>query len=497
MEEMNLKNGLKKLLPVIIWSIILFGSAPFIIEEHRYLVGLLFLVSAVVLYGYFVWKDHKNYFSFQALFSGIWLFTLGLASFQLTEYQVDWIARSWWYSGVGYLCLICGLQLGRDLFPALSKKFNMHDWTVFKGEGRIIFGLKENRLFALCMAATVMSLLAFIINIYIKGYLPFFSDSPAAYTDFYTRFNIFIYAGTIASGLCYYCLKKQKLSRIKKILLWSAIIYLVFLMPTLIVSRGTFMVAALSLSAAVFFLNGRKLWVLVLCFVIMFAGYEVGSVARNLTDESLNALLQPKQIEISNDNNGNQQQEISQPENGEMNGLGEENNNTESQTGTAAPPIFQLPPKVLFFYTYLTVGHDNFDQAVRFSKSYAMGIRELVPFNVILRSDSLTEKIENAENYLVRPYLNTGNLFSDAYYDFHLFGIVFLSLLWGVGFGIIEAFFLKYQTPCSFMVYGNTLTPVFLSFFTPWMSIFAVWLLWGTTFLIFLGSSFSIRRKEI
>lgn len=488
MKELNLKDGLKGLLPVIIWSILLFGGTPFIIEEHRYLASLFYLMSAVVLYGYFVWKDHKNYFSFPALFSGIWLLTLGLAGLQLTDYQVAWVAKSWWYSGIGYLCLICGLQLGRGFFPILSKKLNMHNWTVFNEKSRIIFELKENRLFALCMVAATVSFLAFVVNIYIKGYLPFFSDSPAAYTDFYTRLNIFAYAGTIASGLCYYCLKKQKLSRMKRVLLWAAIIYLVFLLPLLIVSRGTFMVAALSLSAAVFFLNDRKFWVMVLCFVIMFAGYEVGSVARNLTDESLSVLLQPKQIEISNDNNGNQQQESDQRGNGEMNG---ENN------GTAASPVFQLPPKVLFFYTYLTVGHDNFDQAVRFSKSYAMGIRELVPFNVILRSDSLTKKIENAENYLVRPYLNTGNLFSDAYYDFHLFGIVFLSLIWGAGFGIIEAFFLKYQTPCSFMVYGNTLTPVFLSFFTPWMSIFAVWLLWGTAFLIFLGSSFSIRRKEI
>lgn len=493
MKELNLKDGLKELLPVIIWSILLFGFTPFFIEEHRYLASLVFLVSAVVLYGYFVWKDHKNYFSFPALFSGIWLLTLGLASLQLTDYQVDWVNESWWYSGIGYLCLICGLQLGRVIFPVLSKKFNMHDWTVFNRKSRIIFELKENRLFALCMVAAAVSLLAFIANIYVKGYLPFFSDSATAYTDFYTRFNIFVYAGTVASGLCYYCLKKQKLGRMKRVLLWAAIIYLVFLMPILIVSRGTFMVAALSLSAAVFFLNGRKFWVMVLCFVIMFAGYQVGSIARNLTDESLNALLQPKQIEISNDNNGNQQQETGQPEKGETNG---ENNGTENQTGTTSPSVFQLPSKVLFFYTYLTVGHDNFDQAVRFSKSYAMGVRELVPFNVILRSDSLTKKMENAENYLVRPYLNTGNFFSDAYYDFHLFGIVFLSLLWGVGFGIIEAFFLKYQTPCSFMVYGNTLTPVFLSFFTPWMSIFAVWLLWGTAFLIFLGSCFSIRRKE-
>lgn len=503
MENIKYRNLHMTLIPPVVWGVVLFGVAPFLVDAHRFLVGILFMLSAILLYFYFVWRDHKNYLSFSALFSAIWFFTIGLASLQLTDYQVDWINRSWWFSGTGWLFLIIGLQLGRMIFPRLSGKLNLHQWKVFQENSRVSFGLRENRLFAICMVVTAISLIGFILNIYIKGYLPFFSNSPSAYTDFYTRFNIFTYAGTTVSGLCYFCLKKLNLSRTKRVLLWCSIIYLVFLMPILIVSRGTFIVAALSLTAAVFFLNGKKSWVMVLCFIIMFAGYEVGSVARNLTDEALNDLLQPKQIEII-DNNGNNNSTGNNDDNSNNNSTDNNDNSGDNvgqeqgnitEEGTESN-VFQLPPKVLFVYTYFTVGHDNFDQAVRNSNSYAWGVHQLVPFNVIIRSNTLNEKLDNAENYLIRPYLNTGNLFSDAYYDFHLWGILFFALLWGTAFGIIESFFLKYQTPCSFMVYGNTLTPVFLSYFTPWMSIFSVWLLWGTAFLIFLVACFTIHRKE-
>jgi hypothetical protein len=289
----------------------------------------------------------------------------------------------------------------------------------------------------------------------------------------------------------------------------------------LIVSRGTFVTTALSLSAAVFFLNKRKFWVMLLCFIVIFGGYQVGSMTRNLTADYLNTILQPKEIVITG-NDQDQGETVNDPLNADGQGQAEdepsnvdgqgqaeddpsnvngsaqaENQPNDSQSQSETENLtFQLPSSVVFFYTYLTVGCDNFNQAVVHSNHMAYGVHQLVPFNVIIRSSYLRERLENSEMFYIRDYLNTGDLFSDAYYDFHIFGIVFFGILWGIAFGIIESYFLKYQTPSSFMVFGNTLVPVFLGFFQTWMSLFPQWMIWGTAFIVFIFTCFTIQNKN-
>jgi len=144
----------------------------------------------------------------------------------------------------------------------------------------------------------------------------------------------------------------------------------------------------------------------------------------------------------------------------------------------------------------LTVSHDNFNEAVRLTEDYSYGIRQLIPFNVILRSSKLEQAIDNSPYYLVRPHLNTVNLVGYAYYDFGIAGVGILMLIWALAFGMIQAFVLKGSGPFALMALGNTMTPVVLCCFAPWMSVFSNWMHWGFAFILFLIATISKKPSS-
>ena len=158
--------------------------------------------------------------------------------------------------------------------------------------------------------------------------------------------------------------------------------------------------------------------------------------------------------------------------------------------------VFQLPAKLSFAYTYLTVSHDNFNEAVQNSTQYTYGLRQFAPFNVILRSSFIEQKINSGEYYLVRDHLNTTNLIGDAYYDLHEWGVLLLMFVWSFAFGIIQSFREEAQGAISLAVLGNAMTPVALCFFATWMSNFAIWLIWGTELLAAIAVFIQIAPRN-
>lgn len=464
-----IRSNIKSLLCTIIVTLVL-CIAAITSSINNFFTAVVLIILSVVLYFYSVIVlENRNYLGFRSVFSFIWVFTIGLASLRLTNYQTEWEKKTWIYLALAYLIfnigIIAGYKVGEKIVDNTQKIRNIKF-------GRIVFELKENRLFYVCVVTTLISLICFVINIAIKGWVPFFVSNSSAYVHFYTRFHVFTVAGTIASGLCYYCIKKQKNSKLQKIILYLCILYLVFLMPILIVSRGTFMCSALSLTASIFYINKQKFSVLVLCVVVMFGVYELGSFARNYSSSALEEFFEPAEIVI--DPNGG------------------ENNSDESESNLS----FKLPGKVAFVYSYLTVGHDNFNEEVKNATEYTYGVRQLTPFNVILRSDKIDSIVENGENYLVRPHLTTVNLIGQAYYDGRGIAIAILVFLWATVFGAIECIYLKRKKPFALLALGNALTPIALCFFESWMSIFSFWLLWGTALLMCICACISMIPKK-
>ncbi len=445
---------------------------------NHYLNSLALVVGAVVIYfGIVFLAAQRNWLDIRAVFSGTWIATIGLATLRLTDYQEPWQTETWVLVALTYGFF----QLGANVGIILGRKYSSQVRQKAKHFhiGKVRFAFQENRLFYICVITTLIGLTCFLINVAIKGFVPCFSKIFNAYTVFYTKWHVFAVASTGVSGLCYYCIRTQKLGFIKKAILWICLIYLVLVFPVLVVSRGVFIVAALSLSVAVFYLHKRSIVIFVLCLAVMFGVYMFSSNLRNYSDSQLETFFEPSNIEI---------QKPTQPG---TTGGDQTETPEDSKTYT-----FTLSPKMAFLYSYITVSHDNLNEAVKYREGYTWGLRQLQPFNVLLRIPAVTQAVENAEYYQVNPYLTTTNLVGDFYYDFGILGVAICMLLWAVIFGAVQGFYESDGGVFSLLILGNTMVPVALCFFSTWLSVFSHWMLWGVAILFALAACITTRQPE-
>lgn len=448
------------------------------------LAGLLVLCAiALYLMQVFLVAD-RNWLDLRAVFSGVWLGTIGLAALGLTDYQKVWLPKTWALMATAYLMLQIGITLGLGLGPAVCRWLKA---IKDKGRlGRFCLRLHPNRLFGICVVTTLIGLGCFCANVAIKGYIPAFSDIVNAYVHFYTKFHIFAVASVAAAPLCYYCIVTQKLSIFKKIILGVCLFYLVFAFPILVVSRGTFVVAALGVSVCAYYLHGKRLTAFLLCLVIIGAGYMLASELRNYTDAQLQIYFEPKEIELP----GSTQKPTDASD--ATDATDDEGNPSDPAPGKT----FVLSPKLAFVYSYVTVSHDNFNEAVLHVKEHSLGARQAAPFNVILRSQRISQKAADTPYYQVNEFLNTVNVIGDFYYDFGGWGVAICMLLWSVVFGLIQSLYDRSKNIFALLILGNTMAPVALCFFSAWMSVFSHWLIWGVALLMAFAAYITLIPKE-
>lgn len=444
-------------------------------EEHNFILSILLALYAVAVYFYIVLKTTEhNWLDIRAVFSLIWLGTIALAVLRFAGYQEPWATKTWMLLAAAYLLFNLGATIG----VLKSDKFfgRMSAWWSSKGKISRHFEMNEKRMFNVCVITSLIGLICFCISIKIKGFVPAFSTDVNAYVNFYTKFHIFTVAATTVSGLCYYCMKKFSLPFWKKAVLLLCIFYNVFFFPVLVVSRGVFMVAALSLAVSVFYVHDKKFLPLVICIAAIMLVYIGTSELRNYTGEQLSIMFEPTEVQLDSKDHkkGNKNKNKNNKDNVEI----EDEEDEEGSENT-----IMLPPKLAFMYGYMTVSHDNFNEAVVNAKDYTYGARQLAPINVILRSEKLDEIVEDGEYYQVNPYLNTTNMLGSYYYDFHSWGVL-LVLIWAIVFGIIQGYYESSKDPFSLLALGNVMCPVALGFFSTWTDMFNFWLMWGTVLLL-------------
>lgn len=458
----SLKSRIQKNLYILYGTILLILGGV-LCQFNHYFASLILVVGAVALYFYVVYRvSGRNWLDIRAVFTGAWIFTIGLAPLRLLNYQENWQFRTWLYCALAYFFFQFGTVLGQDLWKKVYQVI-----TKIKCK-KIRMKLEETRLFWICLIVSCLGCLCFVANILIRGYVPFFSSDPAAYITFHTKFNLFAMASTMISGLCYYCIKTQKISLWKKILLFICILYETFLYPTLIVSRGIFLTSALTLVTTIFYLHKKKFRVLILSLVLVLGTYLILSNARGYSNEQLDIFFEPSTIYDEDDEDGSS---------------------------------FTLPSKVAFFYCYLTVSHDNFNEAVQNAKEYTYGLRQLEPinlkpFNLLFDFSAIDEAVNEGEYYQVRPHLNTVNLIGNFYYDLRGFGIAAFMMLWGCVFMAVQAYYMEKKGPFGLLSLGNLITPVALCFFSSWMNQLQFWVLWGAGWILGFVACLHIQQKD-
>lgn len=513
------RRELIRILLEYICVIIIYVVSYFISKSQYAITGFFMIGAGIGGYLYFALKGERSFLNMKGVFTIAWVSTIGLAQFMLNAYQEPWESFTWVCVCSAHVAFLIANDFAHRLFPALEQKFNLNKLNNSKFPFR--YQRKDSRLFWIALITACIGIVLFIINVVIKGYIPLtaIKDNHQAYVEFYTRLHIFVVASMVSGGLAYYCLKKCVLSATKKVVCVFIIVILVFIIPILLVQRGTFIIMALILTTVIFLANKKRRFILLLaCLIVMVGIYQLGTGLRGYSDDDLKYTYQVEREEIEqqvqttgqeDETTQDQAQPIeAQEEGGSIDAQEQpaqepqtenlkEKDNAEMGTEKPAEIIeIELSPKQAYLFGYLSLSHDNFNCAVREKTENTWGVLQLIPFNVILRNDALTQALGNVELHLVHPDLNTNNLIGFAYYDFGIIGVVIMMLIWSFGFGIVEAFERKYKGPFISLIYGVCLIPVALCFFNAWMSYFTTWLLWGTVLIMFAIASFTGKKSK-
>ena len=102
------KIKLTDILHIVIGTLLLLLGI-FLGPNHHYIMGFGLMLGAVLLYVYIVFGiADNNWLDIRAVFTGAWLFTIGLASLRLLDYQEEWQIWTWIYNALSYLMFQIG-----------------------------------------------------------------------------------------------------------------------------------------------------------------------------------------------------------------------------------------------------------------------------------------------------------------------------------------------------------------------------------------------------
>lgn len=122
----------------IFYSIIttlLIGFGHFFCNINRFITSIALIVVAAVLYLCIVFTiSKKNWLDIRAIFHAVWVFTIGLPAFQLTDYQEKWQIKTWYCLALAYFMFQIGAHSGIVFGDLLLKKLKTSEINLILGK---------------------------------------------------------------------------------------------------------------------------------------------------------------------------------------------------------------------------------------------------------------------------------------------------------------------------------------------------------------------------
>ena len=472
------------------------------LNSISYTLGSIFLLFISLVSYVLIAKMNKNYASLGALFALVFFSTVALSNLKLMDYQREWSMLTWFVIFIGFFLF--------ELIYELSIKFDTKkiENYLIKDKQKYI---SNKQMFIICAVMFFLSILGYIITALQCGFIPFFvTDNINAYSEFYTKFLLLSHLCIINIPLSAYLFYKED-SRSIKIILIIYIFIQTFVLPILAVNRGIFLIGAITLSCTLFYLYNQRLSILIICLTLSFIGYEIGSIGRHYSNELLSTSFNQASVETNetteNSDTLPSDNLIQEEANASDNNLENEKlptNDVDANQEKINPSItttkipssnetielmgtntfvvnyngeklsdlnIQIPQRMLFLYSYLTVSHDNFDLAVKYSDQNTFGLRCLSGFDFLLKR-IWPGYDNNFDFYQVQFNLNTVNILGTPYYDLKIVGIIIYISLLAFICRIIESLYLKTKNIFSLLLLAQMFYCITLSFFSNYTSQF-------------------------
>lgn len=461
---------------------ILYTVGGLLSSEHNLISFLWMAAGCVALFLYFA-VSSKNLLDLRGIVFASITGGVAMCQLRLSEIQVVWEIETWICHALGLCCFCVGfhsLQAVRQGKILTRIKNGCRKLSIKS----IQFKFQPMRVYYAAIFLAVMPIVLFIIQVKIKGFIPIFVQRYDAYTQFYTRLSIFINLVSLAAPLAFWCLKNIKLNIGQRILMW-AIIPLPTIIFQLMVQRGLFVWSICILLVMVYFQSKHKFVGVSLVAILLVFGVIFASAMRNIPVDAMKEIWQMKDGITMN--TGKNDPEMTLPP---------ETTLSPEMTSPSAPPeqespppeesiTIKLPDYMYAPYYYVINGLENFNNMVVRLEQHSYGLKQLSPFTVVLRFQSLKDKISSYPSFAILPN-STSCLTNDFYHDFGLIGVALEMLLLGLLSAVVQDFAVRKRDLFAYLEYGVLLAVLLTSFFAAWMSVFGTWLYAGTALLVFM-----------
>lgn len=421
-------------------------AASFLLARFKfyYLSGAVLIAAALWLY-IREYRSSKNLIHLRGLFSLFWVGGQGLACLKLSRLQGDWALMTWICLGLAYVGFWIVFEVLVRLYG--SGQDNYSRWRSYEGNPRPVFHM-------IC-AVTGCSLICFITEAVVLGYVPFLVRGvPHAYSEFHLTGIHYITVSCVLvpslSVLFFHMRKGRGRERTAlAVLIMTAVSLMI---PILCVSRFQFIFAVVL--AAFTYISLQKSFhplFLIGLLAVMVPVYLVLTIARSHDVAYLNGIFEMRWEKM---------------------------------------PIFITQP-----YMYIANNYENFNCLVEALPEHSMGMKSLFPLWALSGLKFFFPNLINYPIYVDKKELTTLTLFYDAYYDFGWIGVLLFSCLLGLVAYLLVVKLREMRNPMGYLLYAQMAAYLMLSFFTTWFSNTTTWFYLIVTGMMAVYYSMNANRR--
>lgn len=403
-----------------------------------YVSGALLILTALFIYAC-IYRQTKNLVELKGLFTLAWVGGQGLACLQLSKLQTDWNNNTW----LCFFLIYTGFVIGYECRKS----------TVEEDHGMMKNEVQAKRLLICICGLAVVSVICFLFEMLVVGFVPLFSDEPHAYSYFHVSgVHYFTISCILIPAITVLYWKACGKLNVKKVILLAVCNLVAIGIPILCVSRFQ-LLFAVGFAVVIYILVNKKIKIrtLLILLLVMVPVYVLLTVARNHDVEYLNGIFEMK------------------------------------NSGT---PIFITQP-----YIYVANNFENFNCLVEQLPAHTWGIRMLFPAFALTGLKFVFPQFVSSPIFITKPELTTLTMFYDAYYDFGIIGVFLLSLIIGIVAKTISNGIKKNGNPIIYLFYGQMAIYLGLAFFTTWFSNPTTWFWFALTTAMYLFTGY--YKKEM
>jgi len=371
----------KKELPIVILSALILAVTLTIILYMRsgaqYSIAFLLISAGILIYLFNYYKNDKDVFNPDGVFSLIWLFCLGLSSLRLSERQYEWDLNVWIVLIFSWIFFLLGSKI-----PEFIILNNRGNFKINNKKTKKRFDLNKFRRSIIIIF--FISFFSFVLEVIKAGFIPILSGDMSAYVNFGLPF---IHYNTVSMSivviLMFFYLLKNKSDRVVKSL------FLIGMLQIVSISSRQLLIFTVTGFILVYHYTKRRFTLkkLSISIALMLVAFSVFGGIRN---QSLDYLYHVAHIKPD------------------------------------VEKSFLMWP-----YLYFTMGFENMRNLLDNSVNYALGRYTLTPIWALTRIVTLFPSASQAPYNTIREF-TVSTYLRDFYLDFGIAGVFFFPFLIGI-----------------------------------------------------------------